>query len=134
VATTTEGLWDRLAREADEVLGPPGTAVPPDHAVLTRLELADRVVRETLRLHPAGSFAPRDGGRRGGRGPPHPQGHPGPAVAVPRRTRPAGLARLAQRLHLAAPTAEVPAAVGMVVSRPKGGAPMRATARHVPGA
>jgi hypothetical protein len=58
--TTTDGLWGRLRQEADEVLGPPGSPVPPDHDVLTRLELTDRTVREVLRLHPAGSFAPRE--------------------------------------------------------------------------
>lgn len=49
-------LWSRLAFEADEVLtgDRPFTA---EH--LARLDLAQRTVRETTRLHPAGSFSPR---------------------------------------------------------------------------
>jgi cytochrome P450 len=49
-------LWSRLRAEADEVLGGDG---PYDASHLARLELAERVVRETTRLHPAGSFTPR---------------------------------------------------------------------------
>ncbi|MBX3314080.1 MAG: cytochrome P450 [Actinobacteria bacterium] len=49
-------LWTRLRVEADEVLDGTG---PYDATHLARLDLADRAVRETTRLHPAGSFTPR---------------------------------------------------------------------------
>lgn len=52
------GLADRLRAEADEVLG--HDAADLDHTHLARLALADRVVRETLRLHPAGVVSPRE--------------------------------------------------------------------------
>ena len=39
------------------------------------------------------------------------------------------LARLAQRIELEAPDDEIPPAVGMVVNRPAGGAPLRVTGR-----
>jgi cytochrome P450 len=53
------GIWDRLRAEANRVLGStePSTF---DHTVLSRLELAGCVMRETLRLHPPGAFAPRE--------------------------------------------------------------------------
>jgi hypothetical protein len=54
------GLWDRLRAEADDVFGPVGSGSAPDHTTLTRLELASRVMRETLRLHPAGVISPRE--------------------------------------------------------------------------
>jgi cytochrome P450 len=54
--TLSPGLWHRLRVEADEVLGEEG---PFDPTHLARLDLADRVMRETTRLHPAGSFSPR---------------------------------------------------------------------------
>ena len=60
-ASLAPGVWASLRAEADEVLPPPGagaTDVGPDE--LRRLELADRVVRETLRLHPAGVLSPRE--------------------------------------------------------------------------
>lgn len=59
-AALAPGLWSRLRAEADEVLGPPGAGPAPDGSSLARLALADRVVRETLRLHPAGVLAPRE--------------------------------------------------------------------------
>jgi cytochrome P450 len=59
-STLTPGLWARLRAEADEVLGPPGGSPPPDEQTLAGLELADRVMRETTRLHPAGVVAPRE--------------------------------------------------------------------------
>ncbi len=49
-------LWSRLAAEADDGLGGPG---PFTASHLARLDLAGRVGRETMRLHPAGSFSPR---------------------------------------------------------------------------
>jgi cytochrome P450 len=58
-ATLASELWGRLRSEADAVLG--STDVGHlDHTVLPRLELATRVVKETLRLHPPGAFAPRE--------------------------------------------------------------------------
>jgi cytochrome P450 len=60
----TPGVWSALRGEADEVLGAPGEGrAPADHHTLTRLALADRVVRETLRLHPAGVVSPREAAR-----------------------------------------------------------------------
>lgn len=53
------GTWDALRSEADEVLGEADpTAFDADS--LARLDLADRVVREALRLHPAGVVSPRE--------------------------------------------------------------------------
>lgn len=55
------GIWAALRAEADEVLGPIGTTGSAfDHTTLNRLEVAGRVVRETLRLHPAGVISPRE--------------------------------------------------------------------------
>jgi cytochrome P450 len=59
-ASVAPGLWDRLGAEADAVLGPPGTGAASDHTHLARLDLADRTMRETLRLHPAGALSPRE--------------------------------------------------------------------------
>jgi cytochrome P450 len=54
-------VWARLRAEADEVFGPPGDDDGPrDHALLGRLICAGRVMRETLRLHPAGALSPRE--------------------------------------------------------------------------
>lgn len=54
-------VWEALRAEADEVLGAPGDGhATADHHTLNRLEVADRVVRETLRLHPAGVISPRE--------------------------------------------------------------------------
>jgi cytochrome P450 len=58
-AALAPGWWEALRAEADAVLGAPGS-VPLDHTVLPRLVLADRVVRESLRLNPAGVIAPRE--------------------------------------------------------------------------
>jgi cytochrome P450 len=58
-ATLTNGLWDRLRAEADSVLGSTDLG-NFDHTVLPRLALATRVMKETLRLHPPGAFAPRE--------------------------------------------------------------------------
>ena len=52
-------VWVRLREEADRVFGPVGSGGVVDHSLLRQLEFADRVVRETLRLHPAGVIAPR---------------------------------------------------------------------------
>lgn len=49
-ATLEPGLWDRLGAEADAHF---------DGVSLDGLDLAGRVVRETLRLHPAGALSPR---------------------------------------------------------------------------
>ena len=57
-------IWAALRAEADEVLGAHGhDDAAADHRMLNRLELADRVVRETLRLHPAGVISPREAAR-----------------------------------------------------------------------
>jgi cytochrome P450 len=60
-ATLVPGLWDRIRAEADSVLGAPGDeSASPDASMLARLDLASRVMRETLRLHPAGVLSPRE--------------------------------------------------------------------------
>ena len=60
-ATLVPGLWDRLRAEADLVLGPPADlAATPDANMLAGLDLANRVMRETVRLHPAGVLSPRE--------------------------------------------------------------------------
>jgi len=59
-ATLEPGLWEQLRDEADAVFGSPADPGQPDHATLAGLELADRVMRETLRLHPAGVVSPRE--------------------------------------------------------------------------
>jgi cytochrome P450 len=53
-AALAPGLWDRLRAEADAVL-----VGAPDESTLARLDLANRTMRETLRLHPAGVISPR---------------------------------------------------------------------------
>ncbi|MCZ7537103.1 MAG: cytochrome P450 [Acidimicrobiia bacterium] len=50
-------VWKRLGDEADRVFG---SAVDVDHVTLAALEFADRTMRETLRLHPAGVVSPRE--------------------------------------------------------------------------
>ncbi|MFN0092129.1 MAG: cytochrome P450 [Acidimicrobiales bacterium] len=55
------GLWLRLRKETDEVFGPLGCEKPvADAHTLARLDLANRVMRETTRLHPAGALSPRE--------------------------------------------------------------------------
>jgi len=57
-------VWAALRAEADDVLGAPGqNHDEADHTTLNRLELADRVMREGLRLHPAGVISPREAAR-----------------------------------------------------------------------
>lgn len=54
-------VWSRLRVEADEVFGSiDASGGVPDHTVLNRLGVAERVMRETLRLHPAGVVSPRE--------------------------------------------------------------------------
>ena len=55
-------VWAALRAEADEVLGEDDHAAA-DHETLNRLEFSGRVVRETLRLHPAGVVSPREAAR-----------------------------------------------------------------------
>jgi cytochrome P450 len=52
------GLWDRVRAEAIDVFGSTGAVA--DASTLARLELANRVMRETTRLHPAGVLSPRE--------------------------------------------------------------------------
>ncbi len=60
-ATTTPGLWERLRSEASTAFDPETQAASDlDQRLLGRLDLAGRVMRETLRLHPAGVVAPRE--------------------------------------------------------------------------
>lgn len=54
----------QLRHEADTVFGPlDDTQRDPDHTTLNALEHSDRVMRETLRLHPAGVVSPREAAR-----------------------------------------------------------------------
>ncbi len=57
-AAATPGLWDRLAEEADAAFGPVEDGTPPGTS--GSLDLADRTVRESLRLHPPGAFGARE--------------------------------------------------------------------------
>lgn len=57
------GVWAALRVEADEVFGAPGEPHAFDHTTLNHLEYAARVVRESLRLHPAGVISPREAAR-----------------------------------------------------------------------
>jgi cytochrome P450 len=56
-------ICEALRAEADVVLGAPGERRVFDHTTLNRLEVAGRVVKETLRLHPAGVISPREAAR-----------------------------------------------------------------------
>jgi cytochrome P450 len=56
----SSGLWERLRSEADDVYGPIGSASHFDESTLARLDLANRTMRETTRLHPAGVISPRE--------------------------------------------------------------------------
>ena len=62
-AAHTPGVWARLRAEADDVLGTIDQK-PSNHdaATLTNLAYAGRVVREALRLHPAGLLGVRAAG------------------------------------------------------------------------
>jgi cytochrome P450 len=59
-ATTNAHIWQRLRDEADEVLGPPGHHRAVDEQSLARLAFANRVMRESLRLHPASGVGARE--------------------------------------------------------------------------
>ncbi|MGI8756390.1 MAG: cytochrome P450 [Acidimicrobiales bacterium] len=174
------GLWSRLRDEADRVLGPPGGTSVPDERTLASLDLANRTMRETLRLHPAGVVSPREAaaeltvgayripkgtlilwsahlaGRDARTWPDPLRFDPdrfvdasGPARALAETAWvPFGrgarncigfalaqmeltliIARLSQRLDVAALGRDLPRPVGMVVNRPTGGAPMQVSAR-----
>jgi cytochrome P450 len=55
-----DGLWSRLRAEADAVYGPLDAPPSADTDALAALDLANRVMRETTRLHPAGVVSPRE--------------------------------------------------------------------------
>ena len=63
-AASTPRVWTRLRTEAGDVLGPMHQQRPadPDATTLTNLVFAGRVVREALRLHPAGLLGVRAAG------------------------------------------------------------------------
>lgn len=178
-ATLAPGLWARLRDEADAVFGAVGET-PADSTSLARLDLAHRVMRETLRLHPAGVVSPREaavdvtvGGFRIPKGTlilwsAHLAGRDSAAWPDPLRFDPDRfiepssdqkalseiawvpfgrgarncigfalaqmeltliISRLAQRLDVTPGLPDVPEPVGMVVNRPRGGAPMRVALR-----
>lgn len=59
-AAMSPDSWQRLRAEADAVLESINAATTePDHSTLAGLEYAQRVVHESLRLHPAGLVAAR---------------------------------------------------------------------------
>src|SRR5690349_24969284 len=58
-AALAPDVWSRLRAEADDVL-PATEATAIDAATLAELQYANAVMRETLRLHPAGLVAPRE--------------------------------------------------------------------------
>ncbi len=60
-AALSPDAWQRLRTEADTVLGALDArdTNEPDHSTLSRLEYAQRVVHESLRLHPAGLVGAR---------------------------------------------------------------------------
>jgi cytochrome P450 len=174
------GVWARLRAEADAVYGPVGDPAMVDDSTLGRLDLANRVMRETTRLHPAGVVAPRMAavdidvaGFRIKKGTlvlpsAHVAGRNPVAWVDPLRFDPDRfvdppedrraladlawvpfsrgarncigfalaqmeltliVARLAQRLDVGATTTTMPNAVGLVVNRPVGGAPMHVRPR-----
>lgn len=59
-ATQTDGVWDRLREEADRVLGPAGDDRVHGPETFAGLDVANRTMRETTRLHPAGVISPRE--------------------------------------------------------------------------
>ncbi len=58
--TLHDGLWKRIRDEADRVIGEPTNLSADETNILPRLELANRSMRDTLRLHPTASLAPRE--------------------------------------------------------------------------
>ncbi len=58
-AALSPDTWPRLRAEADAVLGSIDPPTEPDHGTLAGLEYAQRVVHESLRLHPAGLIGAR---------------------------------------------------------------------------
>ena len=58
-AALSPDTWPRLRAEADAVLGSIDAPKEPDHVALAGLEHAQRVVHESLRLHPAGLVGAR---------------------------------------------------------------------------
>ena len=59
-AATERGVWQQLRAEADLVFGPTDAPIAtPDETSFARLEYTQRVVHESLRLHPAGLIGAR---------------------------------------------------------------------------
>jgi hypothetical protein len=96
-------------------------SVSADDSSLVELEFSNSVMRESLRLHPASGVGAREA-----------------ATDVTDAVLAAGsdlmeltliTSRLAQRVDLEPTASHPPAASGLIVSRPVGGAPMRVTAR-----
>ena len=58
-AALSPDAWPRLRAEADAVFGPIDAPIEPDHVALAGPEFAQRVVHESLRLHPAGLIGAR---------------------------------------------------------------------------
>lgn len=56
-ALATPGVWARIGAEADAVLGAADGSIGPDE--LKALTYTQAVLHESLRIHPAGLFAPR---------------------------------------------------------------------------
>ena len=59
-ATTHPNLWQRLRQEADNAFGPPAEQRDLDDETLASLRLANRTMRESLRLHPASGVGARE--------------------------------------------------------------------------
>lgn len=59
-ASTDPGLWQRLRDEADTVFAASDAGAGPNDQTLSALDLANRTMRESLRLHPASGVGARE--------------------------------------------------------------------------